>query len=154
MCVKMSNLWPAVRMDHRIEKSWGNRGILSFQNEQQLAAKRWVLGSGTTAPKDGDKGSSNDPDGQVSASLIVLQGNNIFMPNRSLLYNGEPNIQAWGVISLLLAKVVGHTKDPGTGEDSILQRQRLLAEICEMIRVAFLIHQVRWLWKPLAWWAK
>lgn len=65
------------------------------------------------------------------------------MPNRSLLYNGEPNIQAWGVISLLLAKVVGHTKDPGTSEDSILQRQRLLAEICEMIRVAFLIHQVR-----------
>lgn len=56
-------------------------------------------------------------------------------------------MQAWGLIVLLLSKAAGHAPTvPDMEQDKsagVLHSQRGLAEIIEMIRIAFLIHQVR-----------
>lgn len=67
--------------------------------------------------------------------------------SRSLLYNGKTTMQAWGLIVLLVSKAVGHSPNiPEEDQDTsagVLHTQRALAEITEMIRISFLIHQVR-----------
>lgn len=56
-------------------------------------------------------------------------------------------MQAWGLIVLLVSKAVGHSPNiPEEDQDTsagVLHTQRALAEITEMIRISFLIHQVR-----------
>ena len=56
-------------------------------------------------------------------------------------------MQGWGLILLLISKAVGHAPTvPDLEQDKsagVLHSQRALAEITEMIRISFLIHQVR-----------
>lgn len=56
-------------------------------------------------------------------------------------------MQAWGLIVLLVSKAAGHADTvPDMEQDKsagVLHSQRGLAEITEMIRISFLIHQVR-----------
>lgn len=55
-------------------------------------------------------------------------------------------MQAWGLIVLLVSKAAGHAPTvPDMEQDKsagVLHSQRGLAEIIEMIRISFLIHQV------------
>lgn len=55
-------------------------------------------------------------------------------------------MQGWGLIVLLVSKAAGHAATvPDMEQDKsagVLHSQRGLAEITEMIRISFLIHQV------------
>lgn len=55
-------------------------------------------------------------------------------------------MQPWGLIVLLLSKAAGQVPSVDEVEqnktEGVLHTQRGLAEIAEMIRIAFLIHQV------------
>lgn len=60
-------------------------------------------------------------------------------------------MQAWGLIVLLVSKAAGHAPTvPDMEQDKsagVLHSQRGLAEITEMIRISFLIHQVCTEWE-------
>ena len=60
-------------------------------------------------------------------------------------------MQAWGLIVLLVSKAAGHAPTvPDMEQDKsagVLHSQRGLAEIIEMIRISFLIHQVGDPWR-------
>lgn len=64
---------------------------------------------------------------------------------RHLLYNGKNNMQAWGLIVLLISKAAGHDASiPDLEQDKsagVLNSQRALAEVTEMIRISHLVHQ-------------
>ncbi len=45
-------------------------------------------------------------------------------------------MQPWGLIVLLISKAGGHAESVG-----VLHSQRVLAEVTEMIRISFLVHQ-------------
>lgn len=67
------------------------------------------------------------------------------MLSRSLLYNGRNNMQAWGLIVLLVSKAAGHSPEiPDMEQDKaagVLHSQRALAEVTEMIRTSHLVHK-------------
>lgn len=76
-------------------------------------------------------------------------------PIRHLLYNGKNNVQAWGLVVLLISKAAGQAathvdleKDPNA--TGLLQSQRVLAEATEMIRISHLVHQGLVNLQPLA----
>lgn len=54
-------------------------------------------------------------------------------------------MQAWGLIVLLVSKAAGQAPNiPETEQDEnagVLRSQRVLAEVCEMIRISHLVHQ-------------
>lgn len=61
------------------------------------------------------------------------------------MYQGRSTTHAWGLIVLLISKTAGHSpaipemeRDKSAG---VLHAQRALAEIIEMIRISYLIHQ-------------
>lgn len=63
---------------------------------------------------------------------------------RSLIYNGRNNMQAWGLIVLLISKAAGHLSVDDMEEDKaagVLHSQRALAEVTEMIRTSHLVHK-------------
>ncbi|XP_057669850.1 all trans-polyprenyl-diphosphate synthase PDSS2 isoform X2 [Diorhabda carinulata] len=64
---------------------------------------------------------------------------------RGLFFNGKNNMQAWGLIVLLVSKAAGHSPDiPDMEEDKsagVLHSQRALAEVTEMIRTSHLVHK-------------
>ncbi|KAJ4438839.1 hypothetical protein ANN_14792 [Periplaneta americana] len=63
---------------------------------------------------------------------------------RSLLYNGRSNMQAWGLIVLLISKAAGQLNVEEMEEDKaagVLHSQRALAEVTEMIRTSHLVHK-------------
>lgn len=64
---------------------------------------------------------------------------------RHLMYDGKSNMQAWGLIVLLISKAAGHSPDISEMEQDknagVLHSQRGLAEVTEMIRTSHLIHQ-------------
>lgn len=64
---------------------------------------------------------------------------------RGLFYNGKNNMQAWGLIVLLVSKAAGHSPDvPEMEQDKsagVLHSQRALAEVTEMIRTSHLVHK-------------
>lgn len=66
---------------------------------------------------------------------------------RGLLYNGRNNMQAWGLIVLLVSKAAGHLNADGSAaaeqdkSSGVLRSQRALAEIAEMIRTSRLMHK-------------
>jgi decaprenyl-diphosphate synthase subunit 2 len=63
---------------------------------------------------------------------------------RNFLYDGGFNKQAWGLIVLLLSKTAGYTQisDLTFDESSgVLQTQKSLAEVTEMIRTSHMVHQ-------------
>lgn len=65
--------------------------------------------------------------------------------NRNLLYRGRNNMQAWGLIVLLISKAAGQAPNiPEMEQDKsagVLHSQRAIAEVCEMIRISHLVHQ-------------
>lgn len=69
----------------------------------------------------------------------------IFLFYRGLFYNGKNNMQAWGLIVLLVSKAAGHSPDvPEMEQDKsagVLHSQRALAEVTEMIRTSHLVHK-------------
>lgn len=65
--------------------------------------------------------------------------------DRNLLYHGKNNVQAWGLIVLLISKAAGYAPTiPEMEQDQsvgVLHSQRALAEVTEMIRISHLVHQ-------------
>ncbi|XP_037047237.1 decaprenyl-diphosphate synthase subunit 2-like [Bradysia coprophila] len=62
---------------------------------------------------------------------------------KHLLYNNNNHLQPWGLIVLLISKAGGHTikVSEHTESGGVLHSQRVLAEVTEMIRISFLVHQ-------------
>uniref|UniRef100_A0A2M4BN91 Putative geranylgeranyl pyrophosphate synthase/polyprenyl synthetase n=1 Tax=Anopheles marajoara TaxID=58244 RepID=A0A2M4BN91_9DIPT len=89
----------------------------------------------------------SDEIANVALHLRKLVGSNhpLLRTAKILIYNGKNNMQTWGLIVLLISKAVGHAPTvPDLEQDKsagVLQSQRGLAEITEMIRTAQLVHQ-------------
>lgn len=71
------------------------------------------------------------------------------------MYNGKNNMQAWGLIVLLVSKTAGQSPslaraEPDTDISGVLPSQRALAEVTEMIRISHLVHQGLINLQPLA----
>uniref|UniRef100_A0A182QCJ3 Decaprenyl-diphosphate synthase subunit 2 n=1 Tax=Anopheles farauti TaxID=69004 RepID=A0A182QCJ3_9DIPT len=98
----------------------------------------------------------SDEIANVALHLRKLVGSNhpLLRTAKILIYNGKNNMQAWGLIVLLISKAVGHAPTiPDLEQDKsagVLQSQRGLAEITEMIRTAHLVHQGLVNLQPLA----
>ncbi|KAF7269674.1 hypothetical protein GWI33_017290 [Rhynchophorus ferrugineus] len=89
----------------------------------------------------------SDEIANVALHLRKLVGSNhpLLKTAKGLLYNGKNNMQAWGLIVLLISKAAGHTADiPDMEQDKaagVLHSQRALAEVTEMIRTSHLVHK-------------
>lgn len=89
----------------------------------------------------------SDEIANVALHLRKLVGSNhpLLKTAKNLIYDGKSNMQAWGLIVLLISKAAGHSSDiPDMEQDKsagVLHSQRALAEITEMIRTSHLIHQ-------------
>lgn len=89
----------------------------------------------------------SDEIANVALHLRKLVGSNhpLLKTAKNLIYDGRSNMQAWGLIVLLISKAAGHAAHiPDLEEDKsagVLHSQRALAEVTEMIRTSSLIHQ-------------
>ena len=88
----------------------------------------------------------SDEIANVALHLRKLVGSNhpLLKTAKGLLYNGKNNMQAWGLIVLLLSKAAGHHNVSEMEEDKaagVLHSQRALAEVTEMIRTSHLVHK-------------
>lgn len=88
----------------------------------------------------------SDEIANVALHLRKLVGSNhpLLKTAKGLLYNGKNNMQAWGLIVLLLSKAAGHHNVNEMEEDKaagVLHSQRALAEVTEMIRTSHLVHK-------------
>ncbi|XP_063233341.1 all trans-polyprenyl-diphosphate synthase PDSS2 [Bacillus rossius redtenbacheri] len=88
----------------------------------------------------------SDEIANVALHLRKLVGSNhpLLKTAKSLLYNGRNNMQAWGLIVLLISKAAGHLNVEDMEEDKaagVLHSQRALAEVTEMIRTSHLVHK-------------
>nr|XP_050849328.1 all trans-polyprenyl-diphosphate synthase PDSS2 [Vespula vulgaris] len=88
----------------------------------------------------------SDEIANVALHLRKLVGSNhpLLKTAKSLIYNGRNNMQAWGLIVLLISKAAGHLNVDDMEEDKaagVLHSQRALAEVTEMIRTSHLIHK-------------
>lgn len=88
----------------------------------------------------------SDEIANVALHLRKLVGSNhpLLKTAKSLLYNGRNNMQAWGLIVLLISKAAGHLNVEEMEEDKaagVLHSQRALAEVTEMIRTSHLVHK-------------
>ncbi|XP_066994998.2 all trans-polyprenyl-diphosphate synthase PDSS2 [Anabrus simplex] len=88
----------------------------------------------------------SDEIANVALHLRKLVGSNhpLLKTAKSLLYNGRNNMQAWGLIVLLISKAAGHVSVQEMEEDKaagVLHSQRALAEVTEMIRTSHLVHK-------------
>ncbi|XP_025836356.1 decaprenyl-diphosphate synthase subunit 2 isoform X2 [Agrilus planipennis] len=89
----------------------------------------------------------SDEIANVALHLRKLVGSNhpLLKTAKGLLYNGKNNMQAWGLIVLLVSKAAGHAKNiPDLEQDKaagVLHSQRALAEVTEMIRTSHLVHK-------------
>ncbi|XP_065087154.1 all trans-polyprenyl-diphosphate synthase PDSS2-like [Ochlerotatus camptorhynchus] len=98
----------------------------------------------------------SDEIANVALHLRKLVGSNhpLLKTAKILIYNGKNNMQAWGLIVLLISKAVGHAPSiPDMEQDKsagVLHSQRALAEVTEMIRTASLVHQGLVNLQPLA----
>ncbi|XP_058809281.1 all trans-polyprenyl-diphosphate synthase PDSS2 [Phymastichus coffea] len=87
----------------------------------------------------------SDEIANVALHLRKLVGSNhpLLKTAKSLIYNGR-NMQAWGLIVLLISKAAGHINVEDMEEDKsagVLHSQRALAEVTEMIRTSHLVHK-------------
>lgn len=60
------------------------------------------------------------------------------------MYNGRNNMQAWGLVVLLVSKAAGQLNSTDLDDDKssgVLNKQRGLAEVTEMIRTSHLVHK-------------
>ncbi|XP_015524792.1 all trans-polyprenyl-diphosphate synthase PDSS2 [Neodiprion pinetum] len=88
----------------------------------------------------------SDEIANVALHLRKLVGSNhpLLKTAKSLIYNGRNNMQAWGLIVLLISKAAGHLSVDDMEEDKaagVLHSQRALAEVTEMIRTSHLVHK-------------
>jgi len=89
----------------------------------------------------------SDEIANVALHLRKLVGSNhpLLKTAKNLIYNGKNNMQAWGLIVLLVSKAAGHAPSiPDMEQDKsagVLHSQRALAEVTEMIRTSHLVHQ-------------
>ncbi|XP_043276617.1 all trans-polyprenyl-diphosphate synthase PDSS2 [Venturia canescens] len=88
----------------------------------------------------------SDEIANVALHLRKLVGSNhpLLKTAKSLIYNGRNNMQAWGLIVLLISKAAGHLHVDDMEEDKaagVLHSQRALAEVTEMIRTSHLVHK-------------
>ncbi|XP_015172654.1 PREDICTED: decaprenyl-diphosphate synthase subunit 2 [Polistes dominula] len=88
----------------------------------------------------------SDEIANVALHLRKLVGSNhpLLSIAKDLIYNGRHNMQAWGLIVLLISKAAGHLNVNDMEEDKaagVLHSQRALAEITEMIRTSHLMHK-------------
>lgn len=62
-----------------------------------------------------------------------------------MLYNGGSNVQAWGLIVLLISKAAGYSQNVSDVEldkaVGVMHTQRALAEVTEMLRTSHLVHR-------------
>lgn len=83
----------------------------------------------------------------IALHLRQLIGSNHPLLNtaKNLIYNGKTNMQAYGLIVLLLSKAAGCGPEISIKEEErsegVLHSQRALAEVTEMLRISHLIHQ-------------
>ncbi|XP_058461995.1 all trans-polyprenyl-diphosphate synthase PDSS2-like [Malaya genurostris] len=98
----------------------------------------------------------SDEIANVALHLRKLVGSNhpLLKTAKILIYNGKNNMQAWGLIVLLISKAAGHAASvPDLEQDKsagVLHSQRALAEVTEMIRTSHLVHQGLVNLQPLA----
>lgn len=88
----------------------------------------------------------SDEIANVALHLRKLVGSNhpLLKTAKSVIYNGRNNMQAWGLIVLLISKAAGHINVDDMEEDKaagVLHSQRALAEVTEMIRTSHLVHK-------------
>ncbi|CAH0749442.1 unnamed protein product [Diatraea saccharalis] len=89
----------------------------------------------------------SDEIANVALHLRKLVGSNhpLLKTAKNLIYNGKNNMQAWGLIVLLVSKAAGHSPEiPDMEQDKaagVLYSQRALAEVTEMIRTSHLVHK-------------
>ncbi|XP_006613871.1 decaprenyl-diphosphate synthase subunit 2 [Apis dorsata] len=88
----------------------------------------------------------SDEIANVALHLRKLVGSNhpLLKTAKSIIYNGRNNMQAWGLIVLLISKAAGHLGVDDIEEDKaagVLHSQRALAEVTEMIRTSHLVHK-------------
>lgn len=89
----------------------------------------------------------SDEIANVALHLRKLVGSNhpLLKTAKNLIYNGKNNMQAWGLIVLLVSKAAGHSPEiPDMEQDKaagVLHSQRALAEVTEMIRTSHLVHK-------------
>ncbi|XP_017766217.1 PREDICTED: decaprenyl-diphosphate synthase subunit 2 [Eufriesea mexicana] len=88
----------------------------------------------------------SDEVANVALHLRKLVGSNhpLLKTAKSVIYNGRNNMQAWGLIVLLISKAAGHLNVDDMEEDKaagVLHSQRALAEVTEMIRTSHLVHK-------------
>lgn len=88
----------------------------------------------------------SDEIANVALHLRKLVGSNhpLLKTAKSVIYNGRNNMQAWGLIVLLISKAAGHLGVDDMEEDKaagVLHSQRALAEVTEMIRTSHLVHK-------------
>ncbi|XP_019697362.1 decaprenyl-diphosphate synthase subunit 2 [Harpegnathos saltator] len=88
----------------------------------------------------------SDEIANIALHLRKLVGSNhpLLKTAKNIIFNGHNNIQAFGLIVLLISKAAGHLNVNHIEEDKsagVLHSQRALAEITEMIRTSGLIHK-------------
>ncbi|XP_014467549.1 PREDICTED: decaprenyl-diphosphate synthase subunit 2 [Dinoponera quadriceps] len=88
----------------------------------------------------------SDEIANIALHLRKLVGSNhpLLQTAKNIVFNGHNNIQAFGLIVLLISKAAGHLHVNHIEEDKsagVLHSQRALAEITEMIRTSSLIHK-------------
>ncbi|XP_013201097.2 all trans-polyprenyl-diphosphate synthase PDSS2 [Amyelois transitella] len=120
---------------HNSKPNW-NRAVSEAEKivgyPTSFLSLRWVL---------------SDEIANVALHLRKLVGSNhpLLKTAKNLLYNGKNNMQAWGLIVLLVSKAAGHSPEiPDMEQDKaagVLHSQRALAEVTEMIRTSHLVHK-------------
>ncbi|XP_053602106.1 all trans-polyprenyl-diphosphate synthase PDSS2 [Plodia interpunctella] len=120
---------------HNAKPDW-NRAVSEAEKivgyPTSFLSLRWVL---------------SDEIANVALHLRKLVGSNhpLLKTAKNLLYNGKNNMQAWGLIVLLVSKAAGHSPEiPDMEQDKaagVLHSQRALAEVTEMIRTSHLVHK-------------
>lgn len=89
----------------------------------------------------------SDEIANVALHLRKLVGSShpLLKTAKNLLYTGSNNMQAWGLIVLLISKTVGYSSSISEVDQDnsagVLHSQRALAEVTEMIRTSHLIHK-------------
>ncbi|XP_013177674.1 PREDICTED: decaprenyl-diphosphate synthase subunit 2 [Papilio xuthus] len=126
---------PKAAVAHGTKPDW-NRAVSEAEKivgyPTSFLSLRWVL---------------SDEIANVALHLRKLVGSNhpLLKTAKNLIYNGKNNMQAWGLIVLLVSKAAGHSPEiPDMEQDKaagVLHSQRALAEVTEMIRTSHLVHK-------------
>ncbi|CAH1284720.1 unnamed protein product [Diabrotica balteata] len=135
ICVRRLEKSTSANVQHTKKPNW-NRAVSEAEKivgyPNSFLSLRWLL---------------SDEIANVALQLRKLVGSNhpLLKTAKGLFFNGKNNMQAWGLIVLLVSKAAGHSADiPEMEEDKsagVLHSQRALAEVTEMIRTSHLVHK-------------